>query len=109
MERTLAAMLVAVVSAQIDVSRTGADLAQVIVVTAPGVTYPTQAFGLAVDPAEEPTRLGHLTPLGQRQHFLIGSELRRRYVEEAGLLDNTYSINQSYLQTPFAGENISSL
>jgi len=34
-----------------------------------------------------------ITPLGQRQHYLIGSELRRRFVDDESLLDVKYVIS----------------
>jgi hypothetical protein len=34
-----------------------------------------------------------LTPIGQRQQFLIGSELRERYVTEAQLLEPDYIVD----------------
>jgi hypothetical protein len=85
------------------------SLSQLIVVSAAGQAYPTHKFKLAVNPADEPKNLGHITPLGQRQHFLVGSELRHRYVEEAKLLSADYDISQSFLQTPFVARNIQSL
>jgi len=67
-------------------------LTQLVVVSTAGLTYPQHAFGLAVNTDEEPTLLGHITPLGQRQHFLVGSELRHRYVEDIKLLNADYDI-----------------
>jgi hypothetical protein len=66
-----------------DVSRIGKSLSQVVVISSPGLTFPTTNFGLALNPQEEPVYLGYLTPIGQRQQFLIGSELRERYITEA--------------------------
>ena len=92
-----------------DVSRAGKSYSQIVVMSTAGLMYPTKSFNLTADAADEPTNLGHLTPLGQRQHYLIGSELRKRYVEEAGFLTDLYSINQIYMQTPFTAFNIQSL
>lgn len=60
------------------------ELSQVVVMTTAGLTYPFEFLGYSKN---EPVGLEtQLTPLGQRQHFLIGSELRNRYVTEAQLL-----------------------
>ena len=64
---------------------------------------------MAVDPELEPKYANRITPVGQRQQFLIGSELRRRYVDEAQLLSADYVISQLYLQAPFVSKNILSL
>jgi len=81
--KLLAALAVAASAAESDVSREGKSFSSVFVITAPGVTYPMVNFGLAANEANEPEYPGHLTPLGQRQHYLIGSELRKRYVDES--------------------------
>jgi len=62
----------------------GKNIKMVIVLTNGGVEYPPHNFGLAVDSSiNEIDAPGYLTPLGQRQQFLIGSELRTRYVDES--------------------------
>ena len=85
------------------------SLSQLIVVSTAGQAYPQHVFNLAANPSEEPRHLGHITPLGQRQHFLVGSELRHRYVNEGKLLSEDYIVGQSFLQTPFVAKNIQSL
>jgi hypothetical protein len=50
-----------------------------------------------VNAAEEPIYLGELTPLGQRQQYLIGTEFRKRYVDEALLMNPLYTVSQSFL------------
>lgn len=50
-----------------------------------------------------------ITPLGQRQQFLIGSELRRRFVVEEQMLDEKYVISQVYALTPQFGPAIQSV
>jgi hypothetical protein len=78
------------------------------VISSSGLTYPKVNFGLAADASQEPVYPGHLTPLGQRQHYLIGSELRTRYVDEALFMTDLYTINASFMQTPFTDFNIQS-
>ena len=50
-----------------------------------------------------------ITPLGQRQHYLIGSELRRRFVDDESLLDVRYVISQIYVLAPQYGPAIQSV
>jgi hypothetical protein len=64
---------------------------------------------LAVKPSEEPIYLGELTPLGQRQQFLIGSEFRARYVDEALFMNPLYTVNQNYLQTVYTSFSVQSM
>lgn len=75
----------------------------------PGISTPEVAFGLCQDPADEPTVMNHLTPLGQRQQFLIGTELRARYTSDSSLLLSDYNVNQTKMRTPFVGRNIGSM
>ena len=72
-----------------------ATITGVIMANGPGVTTPQIAFGLAVDPAAEPVLKEHLTPLGQRQQYLIGTELRARYTVggDSPLLEANYNVN----------------
>ena len=67
------------------------------------------SLNMAVDPSQEPKYANRITPLGQRQQFLIGSELRLRYVDEAKVLSPDYIISQMTLQAPFMAKNILSL
>lgn len=92
-----------------DVSREGRDIAFVIALNSPALSTPQTSLNLAVDPSQEPKYANRITTLGQRQQFLIGSELRLRYVEEAGMLSEDYIISQMYLQAPFVAKNILSL
>lgn len=93
-----------------DVSRVGQAFNGVIMVSAPGVSTPSKSLGLCMDPADEPTRFNELTPLGQRQQYLIGNELGLRYVQEAeNFLDENYVVQQFMLQAPFFARGIQSL
>lgn len=80
-----------------------------VALNAPALSSPQTSLNLAVDPSQEPKYAHRITPVGQRQQFLIGSELRRRYVDEAGLLEQDYKISQMFLQAPFVAQNILSL
>ncbi len=87
-------------------SREGRDLSFVIALNAPALSTPSVNLHLAVDPELEPKYAHKITPVGQRQQFLIGSELRRRYVDEAQFLSADYIISQLFLQAPFVSKNI---
>jgi len=102
------ALMAAVASAD-DVSRQDRDLAFLIGLNAPALTSPQTSLNLAVDSTQEPKYANRITPVGQRQQFLIGSELRRRYVDEAKLCKSDYIISQLFLQAPFVAKNILSL
>ena len=90
-------------------SREGRDLNFVIALNAPALTSPKTSLNLAVDEKQEPVYANRITPVGQRQQYLIGTELRKRYVEEAGLLSEDMVISQMYLQASFNAKNILSL
>lgn len=92
-----------------NVSRAGRDLSMVIALNAPALSSPSTNLNLAVDPKQEAKMAHRITPVGQRQQFLIGSELRKRYVHEAKLINPEYIISQLYLQAPFVATNILSL
>ncbi len=42
------------------------------------------------------TDLSELTPIGMHQEFMLGSKLRKRYVEDFKFLDSTYKANTIY-------------
>lgn len=73
----------ALASSEDPYSREGRDLAFLVALNGPALTSPSTSLGLASDATQEPKYANRITPVGQRQQFLIGSELRRRYVEEA--------------------------
>lgn len=81
------ALLAAIVNADDIYSREGRELSFVVALNAPALSSPQTSLNLAVDPSQEPKYAHRITPVGQRQQFLIGSELRRRYVDEANLLE----------------------
>ena len=87
-------------------SREGRDLSMLVFANAPALSTPQTNLMLALDPAEQFKYANRITPLGQRQQFLIGSELRTRYVNECSLLSADYIISQAYLQAPFQGTGI---
>lgn len=77
---------------------------------APGSQEPHHSYNLAKNADEEPTRSGSLTALGQRQMYLIGNELRHRYVEDdKTFLSSDYLISQLHLQTAQDAASILSL
>ena len=103
------ALLASAAYADDSVSREGRKLSFIVALNAPALSSPQTSLNLAVDPAQEPKYANRITPVGQRQQFLIGSELRRRYVDEAQMLSEDYIISQLYLQAPFVAKNILSL
>lgn len=64
-------------------SNADATLAQLIVLSSAGQQYPSKFLNYSADEASLTGLENQITPLGQRQHFLVGSELRSRYVDEA--------------------------
>ena len=73
----------------------------------PGQKYPNKFLNYSEN---EPAGLeGDITPVGLRQHYFIGNELRARYVDEAQLLHPDYLYTQSNIQTPYNGSNIQSM
>jgi len=80
----------------------------IIVVGSPGVSYPSVDFGLTID-EEIPFEAKALSPLGQRQQFLIGSEFRTRYVDESKTLLADYYVPTTYMQTSFHESSILSM
>ena len=106
---TVAALAAFVQADDSDVSRDGADLNLVMFVNGPALSTPSKNLNLTVDSSESFKYENRITPLGQRQQYLIGSELRQRYVFEAGLLSADYVISQLYLQAPFVAKNILSM
>jgi hypothetical protein len=70
----------------------------VIVLSNGGVEYPPHNFGLAADASINAIHAPYeLTPLGQRQQYLIGTELRLRYVDESLTLLYDYYVPQTFL------------
>jgi len=100
---------VAAYESDYDVSREGKVYRGLVVVNTEGVSTPARGFELVESPEQEPKAFQNLTPLGQRQQFLIGSELRKRYVEEAKVLAENYVVSELSMQTPFFGKHILSM
>ena len=77
-----------------DVSRSNTNVKYVYQISAQGSHSPKKPLGLAKDPKEEPQYANYVTPLGIRQQYMIGNELRYRYVEETkgAYLDDLYNI-----------------
>mmetsp|Transcript_39260 Transcript_39260/g.53351 ORF Transcript_39260/g.53351 Transcript_39260/m.53351 type:complete len:290 (-) Transcript_39260:13-882(-) len=86
------------------------DVKYAIQVAAPGSQEPHHSYNFAKNADEEPKRSGSLTALGQRQMYLIGNELRHRFVEDADdFLSEDYLISQLHLQTAQDSASILSL
>jgi hypothetical protein len=89
------ALLAMVACAQ---SRLGENIKMVIVLSNGGVEYPPHNFGLSTDAAINSIHApNELTPLGQRQQYLIGTELRVRYVDESLTMLPDYYVPQTFL------------
>ena len=76
-----------------DVSRSSKTVKHIFSISAQGSHTPVKSLNWAEDPKEEPSQLNYVTPLGIRQQYMIGNELRLRYVEEQpSFLDDIYNI-----------------
>mmetsp|Transcript_30662 Transcript_30662/g.22732 ORF Transcript_30662/g.22732 Transcript_30662/m.22732 type:complete len:100 (+) Transcript_30662:25-324(+) len=63
-----------------------------------GATTPMKNYHLTKNAEEDPKIDNYLTALGQRQQFLIGTELRNRYVQEQPqFLNYSYDISQIWI------------
>ena len=84
-----------------DVSRNGKDVKFVFQISAQGSHTPSMSLGLAKNADEEPKQMNYVTPLGIRQQYMIGNELRLRYVEEqaGNFLKEKYDITQPFIQS----------
>lgn len=89
-----------------EVSRLGRTLLLLHEVSTPGFATPAVLFGKTKNATDEPKFKDNLTPLGQRQQYIVGGEYRLRYVEEAALLNFSYDITQTWIQTTFDSKNI---
>jgi hypothetical protein len=75
-------------------------------VSLPGASTPSVLYGKTQNAQEEPRFKDYLTAIGQRQQYLVGSEYRLRYVEEAQFLNYSYDINDVWIQTTWNAPNI---
>ena len=68
-------------------------------ISAPGSHTPKQDLKLSEEGSIK--NLDYITPLGIRQQYMIGDELRYRYADEqiGEFLDDKYNITQLFLQT----------
>ena len=74
----------------------------VLQVSTPGASTPVKNFYRAKNVQEEIKIDNFLTPLGQRQQFLVGTELRSRYVTESSdFLAKSFDISQLWIQSTF--------
>ena len=104
------ATLASCIAAQDDpLSRVNSNINMVVMINAPGLVSPEKILNLAQNTEDEALWEGRLTPMGQRQQFLIGSELRKRYVDEAMMMEPNFVVSQSFLQAPFQANNILSM
>ena len=65
-----------------DVSRSSKKVKYVYQISAQGSHTPKKLLNLVEKPEDEPKYPDYVTPLGIRQQYMIGDELRLRYVEE---------------------------
>ena len=90
---TLAALTACAVALEDPLSRAEANINMVVMISAPGLVSPDKILNLAEKSEEEALWERRLTPMGQRQQFLIGSELRKRYVEESMTLEPDFIVS----------------
>ena len=89
-----------------DVSRLNKDVRLVFEVSLSGASSPSVLFNKTLNSTDEPRFKDHLSPLGQRQQYLIGQEYRLRYVDEARFLNYSYDISDVWIQTIWSGKHI---
>ena len=89
-----------------EVSRLGKNILYLTEVSTPGFATPKVLFGKTKNATEEPKYKDYMTPLGQRQQYIVGGEYRLRYVEEASFLNYSYDITQLWIQATFDSKNI---
>lgn len=65
-----------------NVSRNGSNVKFVYQISAQGSHTPEEILNLAKNPEDEAKYANYVTPLGIRQQYMIGNELRYRYIEE---------------------------
>ena len=80
-----------------------------IQVTSSGAFAPFKIFDWTTDPTTNFKVAGGITPLGQRQQYYIGDELRERYVNDVALLDSSFNIMTTYMQSKFNSRSSISL
>lgn len=61
-----------------------------------GARQPTDA---PFDPELWPEYKGELTAAGMRQHYLLGKEMRRKYIEQHGFLSETFNHSELYVRS----------
>ena len=77
---------------------TAADtLLKVIEFVTPGSHAPEQIFDFAAKKEDNFKVPGELTPLGIRQQYLLGEELRFRYTQDNALFSPDYYIHDHWL------------
>ena len=79
----------------------------VIEVTRHGARVPTTKYSW--DQSKWPKNYGELTSEGMRQHYLIGVELRSRYIIESHLIDEQYNSSQIYIRSTDVDRTIISI
>ena len=78
-------------------SNADGDLVFVLETTRHGARNPV---GSDISIGEIPEYIkGELTPMGMRQHFLLGHEMRKRYTGEGNLLDENYNAYEVYVRS----------
>ncbi|CDW91112.1 histidine acid phosphatase family protein [Stylonychia lemnae] len=64
--------------------------------------------GKGMDPFQTQWDQGELTNVGRRQHYIMGQQIRQRYVNQAKILSPYYSPSQIYIKTTNDNETIES-
>ncbi len=68
----------------------------------------TPVYAIETSPHEWKIGLGELTAHGMNQEFKLGSELRKRYIEQSGLLSPQYINNSIYVRSTDFNRTINS-
>ena len=72
-------------------------LSKVIELSTPGAKAPEVIYDFAKNPEDNFKIPNHVTPLGMRQQYLVGHELRSRYVLDEAFMNTSYPIQEMWL------------
>ncbi|CAI2371532.1 unnamed protein product [Moneuplotes crassus] len=86
-----------------------AELLFVSEISRHGIRAPGIIYDLAKDPSENFQIPYKLSPSGQRQHYLIGAEIRRRYMENEPIISKKYNNTEVFFRSSNSRRTLESL
>ena len=81
-------------------------LVQLINLSAPGASSPNEIYNFTKNETHNFKEPNKLTNLGITQQFLIGSELRQRYIIDEQFLNSSYNVDYALVQSVFDDASI---